>query len=139
MDWIECTDKKYIKMDTKDILLVKSLIKTSNDRILTADSIKITTTSSNSVISLCYDALREVLECIANINGYKIYNHACYTALIIKVLKDEPNATEFDNLRKTRNNVCYYGQTITLEDATVITKKLKNLREKLIKNCLKNY
>jgi len=84
-----------------------------------------------------YDALREYLEALAIKNGYKIYNHECYTSFLKEVLNKSSDADEFDNLRKIRNSINYYGRKINNEEAQHILKKLKQLIQK-IKHELKN-
>jgi len=81
-------------------------------------------------ITLLYDALREYLECVALENGYKIYNHECYTAFLKEILKLDREANMFDELRKIRNSINYYGRNVAEEEAEYIIKELKTLIEK---------
>ncbi|MGM5488097.1 MAG: hypothetical protein ACQESG_04065 [Nanobdellota archaeon] len=66
-------------------------------------------------ITLLYDALRELLEVIEE--GYKIYNHECYTAFLKEILDQPRYAEEFDKLRKIRNGINYYGKTVSQAEA----------------------
>lgn len=78
-------------------------------------------------ISLFYDALREYLEAIALEEGYKIYNHECYTAFIKEILKKSSEGDLFNKLRQTRNKINYYGMDVNTEEAKVIIKQLQEL------------
>ena len=88
-----------------------------------------------SKISLLYDAIREKLESIFILKGYKIYNHECYCSLI-KILFSEDIALSFDNYRKIRIDVNYYGVGLDVEDTKdiligmerlfILSKELRN-------------
>ncbi len=77
-----------------------------------------------------YDVLRELLEALALQNGFKIYNHECYTCFLRSVIKDENFALEFDSLRLLRNAINYYGKKIELSDAKLTLLKLGKLIRK---------
>ena len=81
-------------------------------------------------ISLLYDALREYLECAALEKGYKIYNHECYTAFLREIMEMSREADIFDELRKARNAINYYGREVDKEEGEEIIKRLKILIEK---------
>ena len=83
--------------------------------------------TAGSKLSLAYDSLRELLEALALKNGYKVYNHECYTALLKEILKQSDKGDEFDDIRKTRNAVNYYGKNLSTEEAGKVIEKIKNL------------
>jgi len=90
MDWQECNMKKMVKSISADEELLKSLLKTSENKIISAELLVLNDTTANSKISLAYDSLRELLEALALKNGFKIYNHECYTAFLKEILKEIP-------------------------------------------------
>src|SRR3989338_10374351 len=110
MDWNECIKKRIAKNIKEDKNLVKSA------RGIAAVKIE----SSNALpehlhigkITLLYDALREYLECVALEKGFKIYNHECYTAFLKEILEMSREGDIFDELRKIRNGINYYGRKL---------------------------
>ena len=133
MDWKECWNKLIVKNVKHDEELVKSLIKSSENKLKSEKMLKLSDITAASKLSLSYDSLRELLEAIALRHGYKIYNHECYTAFLKEIIKNSKLGDEFDNIRKIRNAVNYYGKEISIEDADNIILKIKNLRLSLIK------
>lgn len=125
MDWIECLKKriaKKVKIDKNRITSTREIA-----------SIKIE--SANSLpkhlfigkITLLYDALRECLECLALEKGYKIYNHECYTSFLKEIIHMSKEAYLFDELRKIRNGINYYGKKVSKEEAEQIIEDLNKL------------
>jgi len=120
-------EKKLVKKIEIDEELIKSLIESAKNKEKTAFSIKKEETSYSSIITLYYDALREILEAIAIKNGYKIYNHECYTCFLKEVLSKENFALKYDPLRKIRNGINYYGQKLSLKETEEIIKSILDL------------
>ncbi|GIU68811.1 MAG: hypothetical protein KatS3mg002_0047 [Candidatus Woesearchaeota archaeon] len=129
MDWSECIEEKIVKEAKADKNLALSLKEIAKIKIKSADSLS--EEFFISKISLLYDALREILEAIAIQKGFKIYNHECYAAFLKEILKMPDEANIFDNLRKTRNAINYYGRKLDKEESLEIIKKIKQLIEKL--------
>lgn len=128
MDWKKCLKKRIAKEINKDDQLIKSLTKTSNNKIESEEKLELNLVTSCSKISLTYDSLRELLEALAISYGYKIYNHECYTYFLKEVLNKSSEGDEFDELRKLRNNINYYGKEITTTEAKDVIKRIKKLR-----------
>lgn len=128
MDWKECLDKKITKNVNIDLDMINSLIKSSENKLKSEEKLVMSNVTASSKVSLIYDSLRELLEALALKKGYKIYNHECYGAFIKEILKESDKGDEFDELRKVRNDINYYGKEISVEDAKSIVKRIKNLR-----------
>lgn len=62
MDWNECLKKRIAKEVKEDEELIKSLIKTSNNKLESEEKLELNEITSSSKISLAYDSLREILE-----------------------------------------------------------------------------
>lgn len=75
MDWEECNERGLVKGVSIDNDLVESLKTSSKKRLSSAHMLAINSTTASSVVSLCYESLRELLEALAIKNGFKIYNH----------------------------------------------------------------
>jgi len=124
MDFKECVEKRIVKNIKPDHEMAESLVEDAKNKIKTTEEIKLNKTSSSSLITLYYDALREKLEALALKKGFKIYNHECYYAFLKEILQKKEIAKEFDRFRKIRNNINYYGETISTSEAKEIRKDI---------------
>jgi hypothetical protein len=137
MDWEECFKKKIVKEIKKDTEMIKSLIESSKNKLESSNELKMNEVTAVSKFSLAYDSLRELLEALAIENGYKIYNHECFTSFLKEILNEKEKGNNFDEIRKIRNDVNYYGKQITIEEAEEIINKIKSLRQEIF-NILKS-
>jgi hypothetical protein len=131
MDWKECIDKKLAKKVSVDEELIKSLMKTSINRLKTQEKIAIDEITASSKFSLAYDSAREMIEALALKKGFKIYNHESYTAFLKEIIKNSELGEKFDDLRKIRNLINYYGKEITADDSKKLIESAKELRKKV--------
>lgn len=125
MDWTDCVKNRVAKDVKTDRNLIKSAREIADIKIKSADALP--EDLFYGKISLLYDALREYLECLALEKGYKIYNHECYTAFLKEILKLSSEGDLFDELRRIRNSINYYGRKMSLNEAKQIISKLKSL------------
>lgn len=135
MDWKECLNKRIVKKVQVDFELIKSLVKTSKNKLESENKLVMDNITANSKVSLAYDSLRELLEALSIRSGYKIYNHEGYTPFLKEIIKETAIGNEFDEIRKIRNSINYYGKSISLEEAIAIIKRINALRrliEKLL-------
>ena len=128
---VSLAKKRIAKKVKEDKELVGSLIKTSQNKLDSEDKLELSEVTSGSKISLLYDSLRELLEALAIKNGYKIYNHECYTYFLKEILNESIKGDEFDELRKVRNSINYYAKDVSIEEAKDILKRIKVLRNKI--------
>lgn len=133
MDWKDCIKKRIAKEVNLDLDLIKSLIKTSDNKLRSEEKLSLDAFTSSSKISLAHDSLREILEAFAIKIGYKIYNHECYTCFLKEILAESAKGDEFDELRKIRNNINYYGKEISLDEASDLLARIKELRKEILK------
>jgi len=131
MDFNECLNKRIAKEVSEDKELIASLIKTSQNKLDSENKLDLSEVTSGSKISLLYDSLRELLEALTIKNGYKIYNHECYTYFLKEILNESVKGDEFDELRKIRNSINYYAKEISIEEAGDVLKRIKKLREEI--------
>ena len=133
MDFNECIKKRIAKEVKEDKELMASLIKTSQNKFDSEKKLELSEVTSSSKISLLYDSLRELLEALAIKNGYKIYNHECYTYFLKEILNESIKGTEFDELRKIRNSINYYAKDISIEEAKEVLERIRKLRVEIVK------
>jgi len=132
MDFEECVKKRIIKKVSKDEGLIKSLLNTSKNKLDSEKKLILDNVTSVSKISLLYDSIRELLEALSLSKGFKIYNHECYVPLLKEILNKEIIAEEFNDLRKIRNRINYYGLEISIKEAKEILERLNKLRKDII-------
>lgn len=125
MDWRECMGKSLAKDIKKDRHRIRSIQDVAELKIESAEFLP--EDHYISKISLLYDALRELLEAIALENGYKIYNHECYTSFLKEILGLSAQADSFDKVRKIRNGINYYGRKLSIEEARKVTEDILSL------------
>ena len=136
MDWKECCNKRIVKEVKIDLDMINSLIGSSKDKIESEKLLEMSEITAASKISLVYDSLRELLEALALKYKYKIYNHECYVAFLKEIIKESVRGDEFDDIRKIRNSINYYGKKVNIEEAKMVIIKIKLLRE-FVSNMLK--
>ncbi len=117
---------KSVKLDED---MVNSLIKSSENKFKSENKLEMSDVTAGSKLSLAYDSLRELLEALALRKGYKIYNHECYTSFLKEIIGESDKGDDFDEIRKMRNAVNYYGKDITIEEAGKIIARIKGLKE----------
>jgi hypothetical protein len=131
MDWTECNFKKMVKKVTLDTELIESLKESSQKKLESANRLKIDKITSSSVISLCYESLRELLEALALKKGFKIYNHECFTAFLKEIIGSDDLSIAFDRFRLVRNSINYYAKDISPKDALQLKKEIRELINKI--------
>lgn len=138
MDWRECCAKRIIKDVKSDEDMIKSLIKTSKNKLESEKKLPMNEITAVSKFTLAYDSLRELLEALTLKYGYKIYNHECFSAFLKEMIKKGKEGDEFNEIRLIRNDVNYYGKDISVEEAEDIIERIKKLRI-FIPNLLENF
>ncbi|MBI2107778.1 hypothetical protein HYU10_03460 [Candidatus Woesearchaeota archaeon] len=128
MDWKECCNKRIVKNVKPDADMVSSLVKSSRNKMESGNKLPLSEITAASKLTLAYDSLRELLEALALKRGYKIYNHECYSAFLREIVSESGKGDEFDEIRKLRNNVNYYGKEISIDESNVSIAKIKALR-----------
>ncbi len=127
MDWKECCDRRIAKRVGLDKGMIISLAKSSSNKLESESGLPINNVTAASKLSLAYDSLRELLESLALKKGYKVYNHECYAAFLKEVIGESGMGDEFDEIRKLRNAVNYYGKDISAQEAETAIGRIKKL------------
>lgn len=125
-------------LGNKDVQKTKALIKMSETNLKAVGLLPINDITASSVLSLSYESLREILEAMCLVEGYKVYSHEAFTSYLSK-LKEDNIAVEFDRFRKLRNGVNYYGKTVSVDIALDSKDQIKLLCLKLKEKYLKKY
>jgi hypothetical protein len=88
MDIDECLRKGLIKKARIDKELIKSLLEMSDIKETTVLTANIDDQNISAYVSLAYDSLRETLDALCNLNGYKVLSHVCIGELLRKIIDD---------------------------------------------------
>jgi len=131
MDWKECKDNKLVKEVNIDHNLIASLLKSADKKLKSQSMLPLDETTASSKVTLTYDALREYLEAISIENNFKIYNHECYCSFLKEILDESELGTIFNEFRKVRNSINYYGKDISIDEAEPLIKDMIEFIEKV--------
>lgn len=108
-----------VKRQTPDFELAKSLIKDSKSRLEKVKMLDIKE-FSKIIFENAYDAIRDALDALLAVDGYKSYSHEASIAYLKKHAFEDSTLNELDNLRYLRNSSKYYGKDVLEDDAKEI-------------------
>ena len=129
-------NEKVVKKISSDPSLANFLLADAKERF--SQSIKLKLKEFNKIIfENVYGSLRNILDALLAINGFKSYSHEASIAFLQKFNIEESIILELDNFRYQRNSSKYYGKNISLESTTEIINFYNKYSEKLIKLCKK--
>ena len=77
-----------------DAQKAKALLKMSANNLKAARSVKIDKATASPILSILYEALREIVEAMCLKEGYKVYSHEAFT-FYLKALHEEKIAEIF--------------------------------------------
>ncbi len=129
MDLENCKKRGLVKEVNVDLNRMKSLLKVAKNKEKASDILP--EEFLESKISLLYDALRMILEYLALKENFKIYNHECYVSFLKEVLNESRLGDKFDDFRKIRNSINYYGKELDNDEAREILLQMKDFIKKI--------
>jgi hypothetical protein len=115
MRFEDCLKFGKVKKTLVNTLRAKSLIKSSEQAIQTALIIPLKENYLKTIFRELYEGLREYIEAIGFVRGYKFLDHESITHFLEEILNEEDISKRFDRYRKLRNGINYYGNDIELE------------------------
>ena len=125
-----------VRKGSRDISKIKSLLQTSNNHLSFLKDQKIDDISAGSILVTYYEALREVTEAMCLKEGFRVYSHEAF-AFFLKEKGEIPKSVKFDNLRKLRNSVNYYGEKVNASEVNAakdqIVELIRYLKNKYLK------
>lgn len=137
MELDDCYKKGLIKRAKINRELAKSLVEMSEIKEITVRKANVDDFNISAYISMAYDSLREILEAICVLNGYKVLSHICLGELLKKII-DDFDFNEFDRLRFIRNGINYYGTRIDFMQGKEILGKIFMMKKRLKDRYLKD-
>lgn len=108
--------KRIVKKQTPDIHLAKATSRESSERLEMAKSIR-SSQKAKYVLENAYEAIREMIDAILFLEGYKSYSHEASVAYLLELGFSIADTMNIDRLRKRRNGIKYYGEDATAQEA----------------------
>ncbi len=137
MNFSDFIKKGHVRKASSDMQLVRSLYKNTINDLAYLNTQKISEISARKVVVNYYDCLRAILEAIASLDGFKVYQHEAFR-FFLKEKAEDTASVSFDRFRKIRNRINYYGQDILIEEAIELVEGMKKLISYLTDKYLKN-
>lgn len=119
-----------VKKRKQDKELAKSLLKDAAERFQKASKLD-AEEFAKMIFENIYDALRDMLDALLAVDGYKSYSHEASIAYLAKYGLSSL-ISELDNFRALRNSSKYYGKEISPDNAADIKDFYKNNAEEII-------
>lgn len=126
----DCFDEGLVRKINPDMQRSKSLFSMAEVRIDLINKNPVEEDSASVIFTLMYDSLLEMAHAIAALKGYKILNHVC-TVSFIEDLGMHDTAVKFDNYRKIRNSVNYYGKRLKMDFVKLSLEEMKRVYSRL--------
>jgi len=127
-------EQGYVKVIAIDRIKYKSLLKSSEEAVYSANKIPIETSTLKSIIRELYEGLRQFCEAIGYLKGYKFLSHEAITYFIEDILREQRLSAKFDRYRKIRNGINYYGEDVSEETVKEALREIPELINQLGKH-----
>ena len=117
----------------KDLALASSLKSFGENRIKFALNAPLEEAGNTIVFEMIYEALKEFIDALLALEGYKPYSHTASIAFLQKFSEFSPtDLAKLDNAREKRHKAKYYGKTTTLAETKELIELYHKLHPKLV-------
>lgn len=131
MDWNNCLNEGNVIKITSNKEKVTSLIKAAEKKINFVNKHKIDKDNSEILFTDMYEGCLEILHALAINLGYKVSNHICLGYLLRDVLNKRDLFLIFDNYRKIRNDILYYGKILDISFTITAIENLNSFHKEI--------
>ena len=138
MDLVDCEKKGFVRKVNVDEGLVKSLIEMSKLKEKVVNESNVNEENVSVYVSLAYDSLKEILDCVCLMNGYKGMSHVC-VGVVLKNLFKNFNFEDFDRMRWIRNSINYYGEKVEFDQGKELINNIFKMKKELFEKFLIKY
>ena len=117
-----------VRRVSPDRQLAKSLVKIAGLRLKNMEHTKITDQNSFNVVENCYEALREMIDALMALKGFKSYSHEATVVFLKEYYSANTGyavVNKVDRYRKIRNDIKYEGLLTTKSEAEEIVNSTK--------------
>jgi len=132
--WNECIEFNSALRITPDRAKSNSLVETAKSRSIFLKKVSLNEESANFIFEGYYSSLIELLHSIVILKGYNVDNHVCLGFYIRDVLKDDKLYDNFDDVRRKRNFLVYYGKMMEFEVAKEAIMKTRKVIDEVLKH-----
>ncbi len=125
-----------VRKVSPDKQLAKSLVKIAMLRLKNIGQYKITDENSFSIIENCYEAIREMIDALMALKGFKSYSHEANVEFLRRFYSINVgygNINKVDRYRRIRNDIKYEGLLTTKPEAEDVMKNAKAIVDILMK------
>jgi len=131
-DFLYYVSNKSVKKQLPDINTARATAKDCFDRITMAKNI-LNAEKPKYVLENAYESIRELIDAILFLEGYKSYSHEASVAYLLILGFSITETMTVDRLRIIRNGIKYYGEDATKQDAEQAIKTAEKVISKLLK------
>ena len=124
-------NENKVKSCQKDYMLAKSLVYDAKSRFELVSKLD-KSIYSKILFENVYDALRDILDAILCVKGFKSYSHEASIAYLNNLNFEDSVLQKLDNFRYKRNSSKYYGKDVSREDVEEIISFYVSYSERLI-------
>ena len=121
---------KDVKKQFVDLNTAKATARDALDRITLATHLH-KKEKPKYVLESSYEAIRELIDAILYLDGYKSYSHEASVAYLLELHIARQEAEKIDWLRVKRNRIKYYGEDVSEENAQYALELSKKIIEEL--------
>lgn len=132
MDLDECKRKGFVRKYKPNKELCRSLIEMSGIKEKSIKDVEFNEINVNAFVPLAYDSLREILEAICIMHGFKVTSHVCIESLL-KTLYPDVSFSSFDRFRYIRNSINYYGKQIDFKQGKEMISSIFKTKQEFLK------
>ena len=125
-------EKKAVKKQTPDANTARATATAGIERMKFA-KILLKNHKPKFVLENSYESIREYLDAILYLKGYKSYSHEATISYILEIGLSLSEANQIDILRKQMHGIKYYGEQTTKKEASQAIKTAENIINKLRK------
>ena len=127
--------ENLVRKSIPNISMARSLIEKANLRLKRLTSLEIKEDESSFIFEEAYECIRESLQSLMEVSGYKPYSHEALISFCKeKNLLSDLELNDIDNYRILRNNSVYRAEKISLqkciESIDFAKKALPKIKEK---------
>ena len=128
----EYIKKHDVRKTTPDIGLAQSLKKDAEERVLFIIKLPLTDDSVSLVYEQIYEALRQYIDALLILEGFKSYSHRASISFLQRYPEFSlSEINKLDTAREKRNLSKYYAKKITIEETKDIIQLYHQVKPKL--------
>lgn len=130
-----------VKKQRKNIILSESLMKQAEERLDYISTQEMRNKIVRFIIEDIYESMREAVESLMILQGFKSYSHEATVSFLQKFPKEiiRSDIEELDRLRKIRNDIMYRAKNVDIiegRSALNFAKKLFPKLQKILKRLI---